>query len=348
MAKIDIKSMTPDQLAESLALIGEPKFRAGQIFRWLHQRGAASFDEMSDLSKALREKCNEKYYISSINIKKKLVSTLDGTVKYLYGLGDGNTVEAVRMTYVHGNSLCVSTQVGCRMGCGFCASTMDGLVRPLTAGEMLDEVYTAQRDGAEKISSVVLMGIGEPLDNYDAVLYFLKILSDPGGFGLSLRHVSLSTCGLVDQIDILAEEALPLTLSVSLHAPNDAIRKKIMPVARKWPMDELLAACGRYFARTGRRISFEYALIDGVNDREAHARELGEKLLALKKRGAQCHVNLIPVNTVDGKSHTQSGRAAVARFEGVLSGVGIATTVRRTLGADINAACGQLRRESAG
>jgi len=343
--EIDIKSLTLPELTEAMVNIGEPKFRAKQIYKWLHQRNVADFSQMSDLSKPLREKCSLNFYINSINIKKKLVSALDGTVKYLYGLSDGNTVEAVLMKYNHGTSLCISTQVGCRMGCTFCASTIGGLVRGLTPAEMLDEVYTASADSGEKITSIVLMGIGEPLDNYDNVTKFMGILSSPEGINLSLRHLSLSTCGLVDMIDILAESRLPLTLSVSLHAPNDNIRRATMPVAKKWPMDELLDSCARYFAKTGRRISFEYALIDGHNDREAHARELGQKLNMLRKKGMQCHVNLIPVNSVDGNSYKQSQKNAIARFVAVLEGLGITATVRRKLGADINAACGQLRRQ---
>lgn len=346
MAKTDIKSLTLSRLAEVMAEIGEPKFRAEQIYRWLHQRNVSGFDEMSDLSKALREKCGENFYINTINIQKRLVSAVDGTVKYLYRLSDGNTVEAVLMRYNHGVSLCISTQAGCRMGCAFCASTTGGLVRGLTASEMLSEVYMAGQDSGERISSIVLMGIGEPLDNYDTVMDFLEILSSPQGLNLSLRHVSLSTCGLVDKIDILAEAKLPLTLSVSLHAPNDEIRTKLMPVARKWPMDELLDSCGRYFGKTGRRVSFEYALIDGLNDREAHARELGERLNNLKKRGMRCHVNLIPVNAVEGKAFRHSKKTAAERFAAELEKMGITTTIRRRLGADINAACGQLRRQN--
>ena len=339
--RIDIKSLTLAELIADMTAAGEPAFRAKQVFRWLHQKNAASFAEMSDLSLPMREKYNQKYYIASINVQKRLVSALDGTVKYLYGLSDGNTVEAVLMQYHHGTSLCISTQVGCRMGCTFCASTIGGLVRNLTAAEMLEEVYAARRDSGHAINSLVLMGIGEPLDNYDNVLRFLRLLSAPEGLNLSLRHVSLSTCGLVEQIDRLAEEKLGLTLSVSLHAPNDALRSQTMPVNRRYPIDTLLVACRRYFARTGRRISFEYALIDGVNDSDDCARELGKKL-----KGMGCHVNLIPVNDVEGKSYRAAKAARVERFTAILTEAGLTATVRRKLGADINAACGQLRRST--
>lgn len=341
MKRIDIKSMTAAELADDLVKLGEKPFRGKQIFHWLHQKRVGGFDEMSDLSLSLREKCNEKYYIASINVKKRLVSSLDGTVKYLYELEDGNTIEAVRMKYRHGNSLCISTQVGCRMGCSFCASTEGGLIRNLTPAEMLEEVYSAARDipDGETIGSIVLMGIGEPLDNFENVLRFLELLSSPDGFGLSLRHVSLSTCGLVDKIDELARHKLGVTLSVSLHAPNDTIRGRTMPISKKWSVDQLLDACRRYFDSTGRRVSFEYALIDGQNDKDSDARELASRL-----HGMNCHLNLIPVNSVTGKSYRASKQERVNRFAKILSDQGITATVRRTLGADINAACGQLRK----
>jgi 23S rRNA (adenine2503-C2)-methyltransferase len=331
--------MTPAEIADDMAKMGEKPFRGKQLFRWLHQKGAASFEEMSDLSLSLREKCHEKYAIDAIKMKKRLVSAIDGTVKYLYELSDGKTVEAVLMHYRHGTSLCISTQVGCRMGCTFCASTIGGLRRNLTPAEMLEEVYAANRDlPDQKVDSIVLMGIGEPLDNFENTLRFLELLSHPDGLNMSLRHVSLSTCGLVDRIDQLALHKLGLTLSVSLHAPNDFIRGKTMPINRQWPIDELLAACRRYFAATGRRVSFEYALIEGHNDSDDNAREL-----ALRLKGMNCHLNLIPVNAVSGKTYKASRR--IERFAAILSGQGITTTIRRTLGADIHAACGQLRRE---
>jgi len=343
MAKMDIKSLTLPGLADWLAELGEPKYRASQIFTWLHRRGAGEFAEMSDLSLPLREKLSQKAYINSIMIQKKLVSEVDGTVKYLYELSDGNFIEAVLMHHHHGSSLCISTQVGCRMGCGFCASTLGGLVRGLTPAEMLDQLYTAQRDSAQRVDSLVLMGIGEPLDNFDNVLRFLRILSSPEGINLSLRHVSLSTCGLADRIRELARCKLGLTLSVSLHAPTDALRSRTMPVNKKWPLAELIDACREYFALTGRRISFEYALIDGVNDSPEHAARLAA-LLA----GLPCHVNLIPMNEVRETGYRRSTGERIQSFRRRLEKGGVTVTVRRELGGDISAACGQLRRESAG
>ncbi len=350
--KKDIKSLTLPQLKEELAQMGEKPFRAGQIYRWLHwgarggqggdsRRRAVSFGEMTDISAALAGKLDERFYINSLSIRRKLVSRMDGTVKYLLGLSDGNSVEAVVMRYKYGNSLCVSTQVGCRMGCRFCASTLAGWVRNLTPSEMLDEVYTAEADTGEKIASLVLMGIGEPLDNYDNVLRFLEILSSPEGENLSLRHVSLSTCGLVDRIYDLMKLKLGLTLSISLHAPNDRIRGQTMPVSQRYGMDALLKACRDYFAYTGRRISFEYALIDKVNDSPQCARELAERL-----RGMPCHVNLIPVNPVKERGYQRGSRQNILHFQKLLTGLGINATIRRELGSDINAACGQLRREA--
>ena len=338
--KIDIKSLSIEELRERFIQLGEPAFRAGQVFSWLHQRRAQSFDEMSNLSKSLRETLGAGFYIPQVTIKQKLVSEFDGTVKYLYELEDGETVEAVFMRYHHGNSLCISTQVGCRMGCTFCASTLGGCVRNLTAAEMLGEVYTAEQDTGEKVSSLVLMGIGEPLDNYDNVVRFLQLLSNKNGMNMSLRHVSLSTCGLVPRIYDLAKLRFGLTLSVSLHAPNDQIRSRTMPVNRRYNIDELLTACRHYAEATSRRISFEYALIDGVNDSEQNARELARRL-----KGMLCHVNLIAVNPVTELHHKTSTRGAIERFTAVLEREKISATVRRKLGADINAACGQLRRE---
>ncbi len=311
------------------------------MYEWLHQKRVQGFEEMTNLSKALREKLTQGFYIPTVTVKNKLVSSLDGTIKYLYELGDGETVEAVLMRYHHGNSLCISTQVGCKMGCTFCASTILGFVRNLTPAEMLGEIVTAERDSGEKVSSIVLMGIGEPLDNYDNVIRFFTLLSSKEGMNMSLRHVSISTCGLVPRIHDLAKLKLGVTLSVSLHAPNDQIRSKTMPVNTRYPMDELLAACRSYAEATSRRISFEYALIDGVNDSAANAQELAQKL-----KGMLCHVNLIPVNPVKERSYKKSTREATENFVRILERAGIATTVRRRLGADINAACGQLRREN--
>ncbi|RKJ57877.1 23S rRNA (adenine(2503)-C(2))-methyltransferase RlmN [bacterium 1XD42-1] len=340
MEKIDIKSLTLPKLEKLVQEMGLPKYRAGQIFRWLHQKQVLSFAEMSDLSGELREKLAGKCYINPVSIKKKLVSALDGTVKYLYELADGNCIEAVLMEYHHGMALCISTQVGCRMGCKFCASTLGGKVRDLTPAEMLEEVYAAGRDSGKRIGSLVLMGIGEPLDNFENVMDFLEILSCPQGLNLSQRHVSLSTCGLVDQIYQLTKRKSQLTLSVSLHAPNDAIRNRSMPVNRKYPIDTLLKACRDYFTATGRRVSFEYALIAGVNDKPEHAKELAKRL-----QGMNAHVNLIPVNPVQETGMKRGSRESVRRFQELLASLGINATVRRELGSDISAACGQLRRQ---
>lgn len=339
MDKRDIKSLTLAELKTQATELGLPAFRARQIYGWLHSKRVSDFDEMSNLSVSLRDELREKFYINSIKIKKRLVSSMDGTVKYLYELRDGNCVEAVLMNYRHGSSLCVSTQVGCRMGCRFCASTIGGRVRNLTPSEMLDEVYTAQADSGARVDGVVLMGIGEPLDNFENVMSFLEILSSEQGLNLSLRHVSLSTCGLVDKIYELAERKLQLTLSVSLHAPNDTIRSKSMPINEKYNIETLLKACRSYFEKTGRRISFEYALIDGVNDSPENARQLADKL-----RGMGAHVNLIPVNPVEGSGYTRGGREKIESFQRELTRLGLNATIRRELGSDISAACGQLRR----
>ena len=342
-SKLDIKSMTLQELKTEMAALEEKPFRAAQIYRWLHQKnhGIRSFSQMTDISGALAEKLDQRYYINALSIQRKLVSKIDGTVKYLFGLTDGNCVEAVVMRYKYGNSLCISTQVGCKMGCKFCASTLAGWVRNLTPSEMLDEIYAAQEDTGEKIASLVLMGIGEPLDNYDNVIRFLTILSSPEGQNLSLRHVSLSTCGLVDRIYDLMKLKLGLTLSISLHAPNDEIRRQTMPVSLRYDIDTLLKACRDYFSYTGRRISFEYALIAGVNDSPECARELANRL-----KGMPCHVNLIPVNPVKERGYRRGSKQNILHFQQMLQHLGINATVRRELGSDINAACGQLRRET--
>jgi len=338
----DLKSLTYPQLAGYMKQLGQPAYRAEQVFGWLHQKRVGSFDEMTNLSAALRQTLAQQCYLNALTVQRKLVSQKDGTIKYLFGLRDGECVESVLMDYHHGSSLCISTQVGCRQGCRFCASTLGGWVRSLTPAEMLDEVYTAGADSGQRIDSVVLMGIGEPLDNFENVLAFLEILSDPRGLNMSLRHVSLSTCGLVDKIYQLAEKKLGLTLSVSLHAPNDQVRSASMPINDKWNMETLLKACRDYFAATGRRVSFEYALIDGLNDSPAQARELARRL-----DGMMCHVNLIPVNPVKERGNRRSSRQAVERFRQTLEDCGVNATVRRELGTDINAACGQLRRDHA-
>lgn len=335
--KIDIKSLTPEKLEEFFIEIGEPRYRAKQVFAWIH-KGVTSFDEMTDLSLALRQKLDEKAKIICPEIKKRLVSDIDDTVKYLYGFSDGQDVESVLMSYHHGNTVCISTQAGCRMNCAFCASSLNGLSRNLAPSEMLGQVLTSQTDSGRHISNIVLMGIGEPLDNYDNVLTFLHLVSAPGGLNIGQRHISLSTCGVVDRIYDLMKEKLQITLSVSLHAPNDEIRSKIMPVNRKWNVEELLKACRDYINVTKRRISFEYALIKGVNDSPDCARELCSRL-----KGMLCHVNLIPANEVTERGVKKSGEDKVRRFYDILSGSGITVTVRRTLGSDINASCGQLR-----
>ena len=334
----DIKSLYIEEIEGMLKEMGEPKFRAKQIFSWLHAKKAKTFDEMTNLSKPLREKLGEKFKISNVKILEKLVSS-DGTIKYLFSLDDGNVIESVLMRYSYGNAVCVSTQVGCRMGCGFCASTLNGLERNLEAGEILSQIYEISRDIDERISSVVLMGSGEPLDNYDNVIRFIRLLNSRDGADIGQRHITLSTCGLAEKIDKLRGENLQITLAISLHAPNDEIRGKTMPVSRKYDMETLLSACRRYSEETKRRITFEYALIRGVNDSAACAKELASKL-----KGMLCHVNLIPVNDVKEREYVHSSEEQIKSFASILMGRGIETTIRRKLGSDINAACGQLRR----
>ncbi len=336
---VDIKSMNLEELTAWLKERGEPAFRGKQIFKWLHQRGATSFDEMSDLSKALREKLSAQCSIGRLEVARKQMSQQDGTIKYLWRLADGNCVETVLMRYQHGNTVCVSCQVGCRMGCAFCASTVAGKVRDLTPGEMVDQVLFTQLDSGEVISNIVLMGIGEPLDNMDTVLRFLELVNCSEGLNIGMRHISLSTCGLVDQIDKLAQYGLQLTLSVSLHAPDDETRSQIMPVNRGVGVEKLMDTCLRYFKTTGRRISYEYAMIDGVNDADWQA-----DLLARRLRGAPAHVNLIPLNEVEESPLKPSRR--VAAFQRRLEERGVTVTVRRKLGGDIDASCGQLRRKA--
>ena len=335
----DIKSMTLAELTEDLAALGEPKFRAGQVYTWLH-RGARSFDEMTNLSKALREKLAAQYELTCPTVARRLQSARDGTIKYLWRLSDGNCVESVLMRYHHGNTVCISCEVGCPMGCAFCASTRGGLVRRLRPSEMLDQVLFTQIDSGLPVSNIVLMGIGEPLDNYDTVLRFLQLVNSPEGMNIGMRHISLSTCGLVDKIDSLAQQDLQLTLSVSLHAPTDEIRSGIMPINRKYNVETLMAACKRYFERTGRRISFEYAMIRGLNDTPEMA-----DILIKKLRGIAAHVNLIPLNEVAESPLKPSYPDVVRAFQQRLEAHGIPATVRRTLGGDINASCGQLRRK---
>ena len=335
----DIKSMTIPDFEELMRLMGQPKFRAKQIFQWLHQKRVLTFDEMKNLPTSLREELSKTCTITSFSIERKLVSQIDGTTKYLYRLSDGEYVESVLMRYEHGISVCVSTQVGCKMGCSFCASTKAGFIRHLTPSEILEQVYAPSRDTGERIDSIVLMGIGEPLDNFDNVMRFLTLVSAPEGLCMSHRHISLSTCGLVDRIYELADMGLQITLSVSLHASSDAVRDEIMPVNHRYKIPELLKACQYYTDKTHRRISYEYSLIKGVNDNAGQAKELAALL-----HGMLCHVNLIPVNYVEEAGFEKSGKQQVYAFQKVLLDHGINATVRRTLGADINAACGQLRR----
>ena len=340
MEKIDILSLTLEELQEKLLQIGEKKYRAMQVFQWLHCKKAVCFEEMTNISAQTKTLLVENFYINSMKIQKRLVSAIDNTVKYLYLLPDGNKVETVLMEYHHGNSICLSTQVGCKMGCKFCASTKAGFVRNLLPSEILLQIYETERDSGRKIESLVLMGIGEPLDNFDNTVKFLNILSHKDGRNMSLRHVSLSTCGLVDKINKLAEMNLPLTLSVSLHAPTDEKRSAIMPINDRYNVKELISACDRYFKATGRRISFEFGLIKGVNDDMETARELTSLLKPL----GVCHVNLIPINEIREGDYKKSG--FVSSFQKALRQGGLNATVRRTLGADIEAACGQLRRDN--
>lgn len=340
MEKIDILGLKLEELEEFIAGIGEKKFRAKQIFQWLHIKRVFDFNEMTDISVQLRSRLNEIFCVKRLFIQKRLESSLDNTVKYLYRLPDGNFVETVLMEYSYGRSICVSTQVGCKMGCRFCASAIAGFVRNLEPSEILMQIYETEKNAGVRVSGVVLMGIGEPLDNYENVVKFLQLISDKNGTNLSLRHVSLSTCGIVPKIDELADLKLGLTLSVSLHSSDNDKRSEIMPVNRTYNMNSLIDACRRYINKTGRRITFEYAVIDGVNSSDGDADRLSDLL-----RGMNCHVNLIPVNKVRERSY-KTARAGVENFAQRLGRRGINATVRRTLGSDIEAACGQLRRDA--
>jgi 23S rRNA (adenine2503-C2)-methyltransferase len=333
-----LPDMDIKELEELLKGIGQQKFRAKQIFNWI-ARGARDFEEMTDLSKQLRQDLAQIARVSALGIRRKLVSAVDGTVKYLFELPDGNMIESVRMEYQHGYTACISSQIGCKMGCSFCASTIAGFRRDLSPGEMLEQILAIQRDGGIKIGNVVIMGIGEPFDNYDNVLKFLRLAHDPEGLNIGWRHMTVSTCGLVPEIIRFSGESLQVNLAISLHAPNDAMRTAIMPVARKYSIDKIIEACKIYTEKTNRRITFEYALIQGVNDSPENAAELASRL-----KGMLCHVNLIPVNAVQGVGYRQSDRRHVEEFERLLLRKGIETTIRRELGSDINAACGQLRR----
>ena len=337
--KADLRSMTPEELQKEMESIGEAKFRAKLIFRWLHVKYADNFEEMTDLSENLRNKLNDNYIIGGVKIVRKLVSKEDNTTKYLFELENNYIIESVFMQYSYGNTVCISTQAGCRMGCTFCASTLDGVEKSLTPAEMLAQIYAIEKDKGEKVSGVVLMGSGEPLDNYENVLKFIKLINCKDGKNMGQRHITLSTCGLIDKMYELADEQLQITLAVSLHAPNDEIRNRIMPISRAYPMEKLLEACRHYAEKTKRRITFEYALIKGVNDSAENARELASRL-----KGLLCHVNLIPVNDVKERNYVRSTNESIKKFEEILISRNIETTVRRKLGSDIDAACGQLRK----
>lgn len=342
----DLLNMTLDELGELFLSLGEPRFRAKQIFSPMHH--GITPESLTTLSASTKQKLAAVAYYRLPTIRRKLVSAIDGTAKYLFELSDGNCVESVVMHYEHGTTICISSQIGCRMGCAFCASTIGGKVRDLEPSELLGQIIAAGVDLGERIDGVVMMGIGEPLDNYDNVIKFLRLVGHPDGLNIGYRHISLSTCGLVDKIYKLADEGFPITLSISLHAANDEKRSRIMPVNRAWCIDELLAACREYFARTGRRISFEYTLISGENDSEEDAAELAKRLnsaLRSQSETMPIHVNLIPVNPVKETGFVRSDRARVKAFAAALERRGIRATVRRTLGADINASCGQLRRD---
>lgn len=339
MEKKDIKSLYLEELEEELGQLGEKSFRAKQIYQWVHQKLAADFEDMSNLSKALREKLRQQYTLTALNPVEVKISKIDGTRKYLFRLSDGNVIESVWMQYHHGNSVCISSQMGCRMGCRFCASTLDGLERNLTAGEMLDQIYRIQADTGERVSNIVIMGSGEPMDNYDNVVRFIRLISHDQGLNISQRNITVSTCGIVPGIRRLAKEGLSVTLALSLHAPNDEVRKTLMPIANKYRIQEILDACQEYFEETGRRLTFEYSLVSGVNDNLEEARALASLL-----KGMHGHVNLIPVNPIQERDYVQSDRRAIEAFQHYLESQKIAVTVRREMGRDINGACGQLRK----
>lgn len=336
---IDIKSLNLQELQELLKAMGEPAFRAKQIYQWLHVKGVTSYAEMTNVSKALREKLEAECTLTVLRKVDVRISQIDGTRKYLFALEDGNVIESVWMKYQHGNSVCISSQVGCRMGCRFCASTLDGLARNLTASEMLEQIYRIQADTGERVSNIVIMGSGEPLDNYDNVVKFLHLISDENGLNISERNLTLSTCGLVPNMYRLAEEGLHITMALSLHASNDAKRRELMPVANKYSLDEVIPACQNYFEKTGRRITFEYSLVGGVNDSRQEAKELSALVKDLN-----CHINLIPVNPIKERDYVQSEMKRIQAFKNMLENNKINVTIRREMGRDINGACGQLRK----
>ena len=335
----DIKSLTLEELKAEMERMGEKSFRAKQLYEWMHVKLVRSFDEMTNLPRALRERCEREYDFTAVKQVRMQESAIDGTRKYLFELGDGKLVESVWMKYKHGNSVCISSQVGCRMGCAFCASTLDGLERSLSPSEMLDQIYAITLLTGERVSNVVVMGTGEPMDNYDNLLRFITLLTDENGLHISQRNVTVSTCGLVQKMRQLAEEQLQITLALSLHATTDEKRRRLMPVANKYSVQELMETCAYYFEKTGRRITFEYSLVGGVNDTDEDAREL----IALIK-DLNCHVNLIPVNPIKERDFVQSGGEAIAAFKNKLEKNGINVTIRREMGRDIDGACGQLRR----
>ena len=337
--KKDIKSLTLSEVTEELNNLGEKAFRAKQLYQWMHEKLARSYDEMTNVSKALKEKLQENFSYTSLQMVTYQESKLDGTRKYLFELADGNVVESVWMKYKHGNSVCVSSQVGCRMGCRFCASTIDGLERNLLPGEILDQIYFISKHTGERVSNIVVMGSGEPMDNYDNILQFVRMLTDENGLHISQRNVTVSTCGIAPKIKQLAEEDLQITLALSLHATTDEKRKKLMPIANAFSLEEVLSACAYYFEKTGRRLTFEYSLVRGVNDTEEDARELIDLIGHLN-----CHVNLIPVNPIEERDYKESTTQAIRAFQSKLERGGVTATVRREMGRDIDGACGQLRR----
>lgn len=336
---IDIKSLNWEELTEEIVALGDKKFRAGQIYQWMHEKLVESFDDMTNLSKDLREKLKNRYSYTCLTPADVKISQIDGTRKYLFRLADGNVIESVLMKYKHGNSVCISSQVGCRMGCRFCASTLDGLERNLTASEMLDQIYRIQHLTGERVHNVVVMGSGEPMDNYDNLIRFIRILTDEHGLNISQRNITVSTCGIVPGIQKLTRENLQITLALSLHAPNDEVRKTLMPVANKYKLKDILQACHEYFEKTGRRLTFEYSLVSGVNDNLEEAQALVNLI-----KDQQGHVNLIPVNPIKERDYVQSNQKAIQAFKNLLERNGINVTVRREMGRDINGACGQLRK----
>lgn len=340
MNKIDLKSFTLNEVIEELVKLGEKSYRGKQLFEWIHQKRVKSFFDISVISKSLKEKLDLKYMITNLKIVKRFDSKLDNTKKYLFSLNDGNIIESVAMEYKYGISVCISTQVGCRMGCSFCASTKGGLVRNLSSGEIVDQIYKIEEDLNRKVNSVVLMGSGEPLDNYENVIKFLNIIHEKYGKGLGYRHITLSTCGLVENIYRLADENIPITLSISLHSPFDEERKKIMPISQRYKISDIINGCKYYIEKTGRRVTFEYALIEGVNDDIKSA----EKLTIILK-DILCHVNIIPINSIKETSFSRPKQENIIKFKNILEFNGISTTIRREMGSDINAACGQLRRD---